>query len=70
MSGIRLAHESYLNLNTTDFGQDAGHKRMRNSAALSSPITERVNSEIGYMNQYRFNGDDRDIMEHALITGL
>ena len=53
-----------------DFGQVAGYERMRNSATLSFPIVERMHAEVGYMNQYRFNGDDRDLMEHALTTGL
>jgi hypothetical protein len=67
---LKFAHESYFNLNTTDFGQDAGHERMRNSATLSFPIAERLKAEVGYMNQYRFNGADRDLMEHALTTGF
>lgn len=67
---FELAHESYFNLNSTDFGQDAGHERMRNSAALSFPVAKRLDAEIGYMNQYRFNRDDRDLMEHALTIGL
>ena len=67
---LRFAHESYFNLNTADFGQVAGYERMRNSATLSFPIVERMHAEVGYMNQYRFNGDDRDLMEHALTTGL
>lgn len=67
---LRFAHESYFNLNTTDFGQDAGHERMRNSATLSFPTTKMVNAEAGYMNQYHFNREARDLMEHALTTGL
>jgi hypothetical protein len=67
---LQFAHESYLNLNTTDFGQDAGHERMRNSVALSLPIGKSVDAEVGYMNQYRFNGSERDLMEHALTTSL
>lgn len=66
---LELAHESYFNLNSTDF-QGSGHDRMRNSAALSFPIAKSLKGEVGYMNQYRFNGDDRDLMEHALTTGL
>ncbi|MFD1789949.1 DUF2490 domain-containing protein, partial [Sphingomonas floccifaciens] len=67
---FRLAHESYFNFNTTNFGQRAGHERMRNSAALSFPMAKGVSAEVGYMNQYRFNRDGRDLMEHALTTGL
>lgn len=67
---LEVAHESYLNLNSTDFGQDAGHERMRNSAELSVPVMEKVDAQIGYMNQYRFNEGARDLMEHALTLGL
>lgn len=67
---FRLTHESYFNFNTTDFGQRAGHERMRNSAALSFPMAKGVSAEVGYMNQYRFSRDGRDLMEHALTTGL
>jgi len=66
---VELAHESYFNLNSTGF-QNAGHERMRNSATLSYPIARSVDAQVGYMNQYRFNGDDRDLMEHALKTAL
>ena len=59
---LQLAHESYFDLNTTDFGQKAGYERMRNSAALSFPIARRVDARLGYMNQYRFKGHDRDLM--------
>ena len=67
---LEFAHESYFNLNSTDFGQESGHDRMRNSAALSFALAKSLKVEVGYMNQYRFNGDDRDLMEHALTTGL
>lgn len=67
---LQFAHEDYFNLNDTDFGQDAGHERMRNSATLAVAVSKTVKAEVGYMNQYRFNGNDRDLMEHALTTGL
>lgn len=67
---LEFAHESYFNLNSTDFGQESGHDRIRNSAALSFPIAKSLKAEVGYMNQYRFNGNDRDLMEHALTTAL
>lgn len=67
---LEIGHESYFNLNTTDFGQRSGHDRMRNFAALGFPIAENVDASVGYMNQYRFNGKARDLMEHALTTGL
>ena len=67
---LEIAHESYFNLNTTDFGQQSGHERMRNSATLGFSISDRISASLGYMNQYRFNPDTRDLMEHALTSGL
>jgi hypothetical protein len=67
---LEIGHESYFNLNTTDFGQRSGHERMRNFAALGFPVARNVSASIGYLNQYRFNRDSRDRMEHALTTGL
>jgi len=67
---LEIGHESYFNLNTTDFGQRSGHERMRNFAALGFPIADKVSASVGYLNQYRFNRTSRDRMEHALTTGL
>jgi hypothetical protein len=67
---LEVGHESYFNLNTTDFGQRSGHERMRNFAALGFPVAQNVSASVGYLNQYRFNRDARDRMEHALTTGL
>lgn len=67
---LELGHESYFNLNTTDFGQRSGHERMRNFVALNFPFLKRVIASVGYLNQYRFNRGRRDRMEHALTLGL
>lgn len=66
---VEFAHENYFNLNSTGF-QNAGHERMRSSATLIYPVATSVNAEVGYMNQYRFNGGDRDQMDHVLTTAL
>lgn len=67
---LEVGHESYFNLNTTDFGHRSGYERMRNFATLGFPVTQNVSASVGYLNQYRFNRRARDRMEHALITGL
>jgi hypothetical protein len=69
--GIRLefAHESFFNFNDTSF-QLSGHERMRNSAAVAVPLSKALVVRGGYLNQYRFNGDARDLMEHALTLGV
>ncbi len=65
-----IAHESYFALATTDFGERAGHERMRNSVSLALPLTDIIDAEIGYLNQYRFNRDEPDKMEHALTFAI
>lgn len=67
---LELGHESYFNLNTTDFGQRAGHERMRNFIEIGFPLIDKVDAAIGYLNQYRFNRTATDRMEHALTLGL
>ena len=67
---LELGHESYFNLNTTDFGQSAGHERMRNFVEIGFPLTGKVDAAVGYLNQYRFNRTAPDRMEHALTLGL
>lgn len=66
---LRLAHESYFNLNSTGF-QDRGHERMRNWAIATVPVTKNLSAQLGYMNQYRFNDEAPDVMEHGLMTAL
>jgi hypothetical protein len=67
---LELGHESYFNLNSTDFGQRAGHERMRNFVEIAFPLIDKVDAAIGYLNQYRFNRGAPDRMEHALTLGL
>jgi hypothetical protein len=66
---LALAHESFLNFNSTSF-QRSGYERMRNSAALALPVSPTLVVRAGYLIQYRFNGEARDLMEHALTLGL
>ncbi len=66
---VEFAHENYFNLNNTGF-QNAGHERMRSSATLIYPVAKSLNAEVGYLNQYRPNGDDRDLIDHVLTTAL
>lgn len=67
---LELGHESYFNLNNTDFGQRTGHERMRNFVEIGFPVTGKIDAAVGYLNQYRFNRTAPDRMEHALTVGL
>lgn len=70
---VRLyaAQEHYFILNSTDWGQDRGYERMRNSVGLAIPLTKEARAEVGYLNQYRYgrNGK-RAQMDHALMVTL
>ncbi len=67
---VRLAHESFLNLNDTDWGREAGYDRMRNQAALRGDLAKGVTGEIGYLNQYIFQGERPDEVDHALTIAI
>lgn len=69
--GLFAAHETFLNFNTTGWGQLSGIERMRNSIGLGMPISKQLRFETGYLNQYRFGRNGaRDQMDHAVTFGL
>lgn len=69
--GLFAAQETFLNLNTTGWGQRRGIERVRGSIGLGVPIGRQLRGEIGYLNQYRFGrAGARDQMDHAMTIGL
>jgi len=69
--GLFAAHETFLNLNTTGWGQRSGIERMRNTIGLGVPIGRQLRLETGYLNQYRFGRfGARAQMDHAVTFGL
>lgn len=64
-TALVLSHESFVNLNGTDWGQRGGYDRMRNLVAVSTPLAKGVAAEIGYLNQYGFRPKSRDTQDHA-----
>ncbi|MDG2534781.1 DUF2490 domain-containing protein [Sphingomonas sp. HITSZ_GF] len=69
--GLFAAHETFLNLNTTGWGQREGVERMRNSIGLGVPVSRQLRLETGYLNQYRFGRNGaRDQMDHAVTLSL
>jgi len=69
-TSLRLGHESFFNLNETDWGPDAGYDRMRNSVALRRGLAGGLTGEIGYLNQYIFGRDEPDEVDHVLTLAL
>ncbi|MFS2111842.1 DUF2490 domain-containing protein [Sphingomonas sp. Sphisp140] len=69
--GLFATHETFLNFNTTGWGQRSGIERVRANIGLGVPIGRQLRGEIGYLNQYRFGrGGARDQMDHAMTIGL
>jgi hypothetical protein len=67
---VRLWHESFLQLNDTDWGGEARYSRMRNQLSLRRKLGEALTGEIGYLNQYSFSGGEPDEIAHALTLAL
>lgn len=58
---VFVSHESFVNLDSTQWGQRAGWERMRNAVGLQIPLSTAVRVEAGYLNQFvRRPGADED----------
>jgi hypothetical protein len=69
--GLFATHETFLNLNSTAWGQRGGIERVRANIGLGTPVGRQLRAEIGYLNQYRFGRNGaRDQMDHAITIGL
>ncbi|UZK64708.1 DUF2490 domain-containing protein [Sphingomonas sp. M1-B02] len=65
------AHESFLLVNDTGWGQQSGYDRMRHTIGLQIPLGEQLSGEVSYLNQYSFGRDgDRDEMDHIAVFAL
>jgi hypothetical protein len=67
---VRLLHESFLNLNDTDWGGESRYDRMRNQVALRRRLAGGVTGEIGYLNQYVFGREGPDAVDQALTFAI
>lgn len=67
---VRLLHESFLNLNDTDWGDEARYDRVRHQVAVRRDLAAGVKAELGYLNQYIFQGERPDEMDHALTFSI
>lgn len=68
---LTLSHESFFELNDTDWGQQRGWRRMRNFVGIDLPLVPRVKAQAGYLNQFdRSTGGARDRMAHVLSLSL
>ena len=68
-SDFRLfaSHESFFALDDTDWGENAGHDRMRNAVGVSWKASKTIGLEAGYLHQYRLPRNGRtNATDHAL----
>lgn len=72
-SDFRLfaSHESFVPLDDTDWGENAGHDRMRNAIGLSWEASKAIGVEAGYLHQYRMPRNGRaSATDHALTLTI
>lgn len=67
---VRLWHESFVQLNRTDWGGDARYSRLRNQASLRRKVGGIATGELGYLNQYSISESGPDELVHALTFAL
>ncbi len=69
-TALVLSHESFVELNDADWGQDAGYRRMRNFVGFDLALAGPVRAELGYLNQYGFRHARRDTIDHVLSISV
>jgi hypothetical protein len=70
-TALVLSHESFVEVNDTDWGQNSGYARMRNAIGVKTPLNETISIEAGYLNQYDFGRNGaHDKMAHVATVAL
>ncbi len=70
-TALVLSHESFVELNDTDWGQVSGYARMRNAIGVKTPLNDVISIEAGYLNQYNFGRKGaHDEMAHVATVSL
>lgn len=69
-TALVITHEGFWNFNTTSIQGKSGFERMRNLIGISTPITDNMNAEIGYLNQYTVVRGGRNTMDNIASINL
>lgn len=69
-TALILSHESFIDLNKTNFQRVQGEERMRNLIAITTPLAKNVNAEIGYLHQHGFRPDADDSNDNVASLSL
>jgi hypothetical protein len=62
---VQLATEAFVALNDTDFGARAGFDTLRSTAAVTLPLSQSIDLEVGYLNQWSQRRNAPDRLIHA-----
>lgn len=69
-TALVLSHESFIDLNTTNFQRVEGEERMRNMIAITTPLAKNVNAEFGYLHQHGFRPDADDSNDNVASLAI
>lgn len=69
-SALVLSHESFFDLNKSNFQRVRGEERMRNLVAVTTPLTKKIAVEIGYLHQHGFRPGADDSNDHVASLSL
>lgn len=69
-TALVLSHESFIDLNSTNFQRVRGEERMRNAVAITTPLAKNVTAEFGYLNQHGFVPNATDSNDHTATVSL
>ncbi|MBT2244340.1 DUF2490 domain-containing protein [Sphingobium sp. BHU LFT2] len=69
-TALILSHESFIDLNKTNFQRVQGEERMRNMIAITTPLAKNMNAEIGYLHQHGFRPDADDSNDNVASLSL
>lgn len=64
------SHESFIDLNTSDFQRVRGEERMRNFIGLSAPLSKKIGMEAGYLLQHGLVRNGPDNHDHVFSVAL
>ena len=62
--------EPFFNLGTTTFQRVSGLDRVRNSVAVTVPLSKKINFDFGYLNQTTFVRNAENTSDHVFTLGL
>lgn len=69
-TALVVSHESFFDLNRTNFQRVQGEERMRNMIAVTTPLVRNVTAEIGYLHQHGFRPGADDSNDHVASLAL